>query len=93
MYSVLTGMYPFYDLKEDADIRKAVKAGNKGYIDPRYRTRSYVEGRIAEAIDLCWEYDPDKRIDIKALVKLLRDAVQAEDGRQSMHAAVLRGGD
>jgi len=80
MYSILTGLPPFYDLKGTRDVKKAVQAGEKAFIDPRYRTRSYAEGKIASAIDLCWKYDPDERIDIGSLVKMLREAVE-ENGR------------
>jgi len=81
MYLLLTGMDPFYNLEHFSEVQEAVKAGKKAFIDPRYRTRSFAERKVAEAIDLCWEYEPDKRLDIGMLVKLLREAVQ-ENARQ-----------
>jgi len=79
MYALLTGMYPFYDIGSTQVVKQKVKDGEKGFIDNRYRTRSFAEKKLAEAIDLCWEFDPNKRIDIESLVKLLREAVRVND--------------
>jgi serine/threonine protein kinase len=79
-YGLLTGLAPFYELKHSEDVKQHLKKKEKSFIDPRYRERSYVERKLAEIIELCWEYEPDKRIDIHTLVKLLRD-VSAENGK------------
>ena len=45
------------------------------YVDSRYRNRTYAEGRLVDIMEQCWEYDPDERISIFQVVKLLREAV------------------
>ena len=76
MYSLLTGMVPFYDLKLTSQVREKIKAGQVAFLDPRYRRRSFAEKKLTEAIDLCWKRDPDTRIEIGKLVKFLREAVE-----------------
>jgi serine/threonine protein kinase len=77
MYSVLTGLLPFYDVNSSSEVKKKLKKGKTPDIDPRYRHRSVAEGKLVEAIERCWEYDPEKRIDIFGLVQILREGVAA----------------
>ena len=56
------------------------------YIDPRYRTRSYAEGKLVEIMEKCWAYEADDRIDIFEAVRLLREAA-AENRRLEAEAA------
>ena len=56
-------------------LQKKLTDGQLPYVDPRYRNRSYAEGRLVDIMEQCWKYDPDKRIDIFSVVKLLREAV------------------
>jgi hypothetical protein len=53
------------------------------YIDPRWRTRSYVEGRLVEIMEKCWSYDPDQRIDIFEAVRLLRETLKVNNRRKA----------
>lgn len=84
MYSVLTGVYPFYDTLETKEVQKKVKAGEVPYIDERWRTRSYAEGKLVELIERCYAFKPDERIDIFDTVRFLRDAVE-ENTRHHLH--------
>jgi hypothetical protein len=77
-------VYTFYDTDEGKLIHKKIKAGDTGYIDPRYKDRSFAEAKLAEIIPLCWEYDPDKRIDIFHLVELLRAAVKENKSHEAV---------
>ena len=49
--------------------------GKRGYIDKRYRTRSFAEGKLVEIMERCWEQKPSDRADIFEVVRFLRDAV------------------
>jgi hypothetical protein len=53
------------------------------YIDPRWRTRSYVEGKLVEIMEKCWKYNPDERIDIFEVVRLLRDVLKESKRRKA----------
>ena len=47
--------------------------GRRPYVDPRFRSRSYVESKLVEIMELCWEHERTKRIDIFSVVNFLRD--------------------
>ena len=53
--------------------------GETAFIDPRFRDRSFAESKLVDIIPLCWKYDPDDRIDIFELVRLLREAVKENE--------------
>ena len=46
------------------------------YVDPRYAEKGFAESKLVEVMEKCWVYEPDKRIDIFEVVKLLREAVE-----------------
>jgi hypothetical protein len=54
--------------------QKMILAGTKPYVDPRYRRRSYYEAKLIEIMELCWEYERTKRINIFEVVRFLRNA-------------------
>jgi hypothetical protein len=74
MYGLLTGLWVYYENEDDGVVQKAIISGNHAYIDDRYRTRSFAEQKLVEAIEMCWEYNPDKRIDVFKLIRFLREA-------------------
>lgn len=74
MYSLLTGLYPLYQIKDVKVFQKRLQEGEVPHIDPRYHDRSLAESKLADIIPLCFEFDPDKRIDIFHLVVKLRQA-------------------
>ena len=82
MYSVLTGLNPFYKTDDSGDVRKKVKTGETAYIDPRYQNRSLAEAKIAEAIKWCWMYDPEDRKDPYTILQLLREAEEDTFGHK-----------
>ena len=47
--------------------------GETAFIDERYRTRSYIEGRMVEIIERCWDYKPEERATIFEVVEYLRE--------------------
>jgi hypothetical protein len=81
MYGILTGLYPFYNTIDQHKVAKKIKNGETAVVDPRFHNRSFAEGKLAEIIPLCWEFDPDKRIDIFHLVELLREAYKENQQR------------
>eukprot|EP00550_Attheya_septentrionalis_P002966 CAMPEP_0198300278 /NCGR_PEP_ID=MMETSP1449-20131203/47555_1 /TAXON_ID=420275 /ORGANISM="Attheya septentrionalis, Strain CCMP2084" /LENGTH=565 /DNA_ID=CAMNT_0044002045 /DNA_START=100 /DNA_END=1793 /DNA_ORIENTATION=- len=74
IYSILTGLWVYYDTRDDDAVHEKSISGELPYIDPRYRTRSYAEGKLVEVIELCWTYDPAERADIFKIVAFLREA-------------------
>jgi len=79
MYALLTGTWNFPGIVTDEGVQEMVLAGKKPFIDARYREKTFAERKLAEIMELCWEYDPAKRIDSGTLVKLLRKAVEEDE--------------
>jgi len=84
-YALLTGLRIFYGVTDDEVVQEKVIGGETAYIDPRYRQHSYPESILVHAIEQCWKYDPDERVDIFRLVEFLRSAVK--ENKQQMKAA------
>jgi serine/threonine protein kinase len=83
MYSLLTGLWVFYDENDDGKVQERVKAGEKPYIDPRYKEKSLVDAKLAEIIDRCHSFYAEDRPSIFEIVKFLRDALK--EVRESGH--------
>jgi serine/threonine protein kinase len=56
--------------------QKKVNNGERAFIDKRYRTRSYAEGKLVELMENCWLDDPAKRVDIFEAVRFLQKSVK-----------------
>ena len=85
MYSLLTGLWVFYDTDNDEKMQERAKEGEKAYIDPRYKERSLAEGKLAEIIGRCHSFKPEDRPSIFQVIKFLRDAweeVKAMEGEE-----------
>jgi len=76
MYGLLTGLGVFYDVEKDKVIQKRILKGETPYIDPRYRTRSFAEGRLVDIMERCWAFKQNDRADIFEVVRHLRDTLQ-----------------
>ena len=77
IYCLLTGLWPFYDDKSVYPvIQKKLLKGERAFIDPRYRKRSYIESKLVQVMELTWEHDPKKRVSIFEVVKFLRSVKQ-----------------
>ena len=76
----------FYDTDDDSVVQKKVINGTRAYIDPRWRTRSYIETKLVDVMEQCWAGVVDdnnkKRIDIFQVVKLLRDIEKENELRK-----------
>jgi serine/threonine protein kinase len=94
VYALLTGVNPFYNELTAEGVQQKVVNGEKPYIDPRYRSRSFAEGQVVEIMERCWTYHADERPDIFEIVRLLRAAFildkrrQAESGETNVATAV-----
>lgn len=82
IYGLLTGLWPFYTVYDDREIRRRVQAGKLPYVDPRYRTRSYIEGRLVEAMEMVWGYHPADRATIFEVVEHLRETKRVATSRR-----------
>jgi serine/threonine protein kinase len=76
LFSILTGLSPFYSASGFQEVQRLVAQGMKPYLDPRWKERSFAERTIVELIHRCHAYDPKDRIDVGAAVKFLRDAIR-----------------
>jgi len=83
LYTLLTGRTVFYNLDSDheAEVIEMIKNGTRAFLDPRWKNRSYAEGKLVEIIQKCWRQDPNKRIDIFEAVRRLKE-VQKEHKRR-----------
>jgi serine/threonine protein kinase len=72
IFGLLTGLFPFYDLTNSEEIKNMTKKGPP-YIDPRYKTRSYAEGRMVEIMEKCHQVNATERVDIFEVVRHLRE--------------------
>jgi hypothetical protein len=77
LYSLLTGLWVFYENEDDAIVQEKVLTGKRPMIDIRYRNRSLEEKILVEVIEGCWQPDPKKRLDIFQVVRRLRENSQS----------------
>jgi hypothetical protein len=61
------------------DQQQKVIGGKTAFVDPRYKARSYAEAKLVEIMEKCWEFDPDQRIDMFEVVRLLREVVSENE--------------
>ena len=73
IYGLLTGLWVFYENEDDGVVQTKIIDGDLPYIDERYRTRSYIEGKLVEIMERCWIYNTEDRVDIFQVIEFLRD--------------------
>jgi serine/threonine protein kinase len=76
IYSLLTGLWPFYNFPEDDDKQVQnllIDQKIRPLVDPRYRTRSFIESKLVAVMDECWEWEPERRTSIFEVVRKLRE--------------------
>jgi hypothetical protein len=83
MYSLLTGLWVFFDEPNTSQIQKRIKNGETAYIDPRFKDLSFEEAKLVEAIEWCHQYHPDDRPTAFLLVSFLREAVEESKRRSA----------
>ncbi len=72
LYSLLTGAFVYYFEDDYKKIKQMVIHGNMTVIDPVYRSRSYVEGKLVEIIEKCWAYKVNDRPSIFQVIDELK---------------------
>merc|ERR1712238_385539 len=82
IYGMLTGLWNFYENNDDEVNQKTLKNGEHAYIDPRYRERSFGEGKLVDLIERCWIYDPFKRISMFDAVVFLKEAIRENEAQR-----------
>ncbi|CAB9518281.1 Probable serine/threonine-protein kinase [Seminavis robusta] len=85
-YSLLTGVYPYFNVEKDKDIQQMVKDGEKPLIDPRYVDSSFAERKLVDVILRCFEYDPELRADINEIRRMLKEAIVENEQREKEKA-------
>lgn len=76
IYSLLTGLWPFYNFSEDDEAKVQglmIDQKLRPLVDPRYRSRSLIESELVAIMEECWEWEPDRRISIFEVVRRLRE--------------------
>lgn len=84
VYSLMTGLWPFYENEDDLVVQGELIDGKTAFIDNRYRTRSYAEGQMVELIERCWSYKPEDRPDIFEVVRFLQSALREASIRDQL---------
>lgn len=82
IYALISGLWIFYEDEDDEVVSEKIVNGSTAFIDDRYRTRSYIEGRLVQLMEKCWVYDMDKRITIFEAVEFLRETVKEYERRE-----------
>ncbi len=76
-------MWPFYqyDPDDEASVQTVlIDNTEKPYVDPRYRTRSLIEGELVNIMEEAWEWDLELRVSIFHVLQRLyrlRDVARA----------------
>lgn len=79
LYSILTGLWPYYQYGPSQDeliTKKLLEEGELPILDDRYRNHSLIEGGLVQVIEGCWE-PPGNRSSIFAVVRQLRELQDA----------------
>ena len=87
IHSLLTGLWPYYDLDNDDEIQAATLRGERPYLHPDFRTRSLIERRLTEIMDLCHVLEPKDRVDIFTVVQHLRETQRLHEDERSAKAS------
>lgn len=76
LYTLMTGLIPFYQHKDWDTAISALKTGEKPFVDPRYRNHSIIETGLVKAMEPCWAFKPNDRPSVFTLVQILRDTMK-----------------
>ena len=75
MYTILTGLWVFYDTDDYATVQDLVGRGKRPFIDSRYGQNSVAEAKLVEIINMCHEYYAADRPSIFTVVDMLWEAI------------------
>lgn len=60
------------DMEDEEATLARVHKGTPPYLNPMYRRRSFIEGRLVEIMNKCHKLVPEERADIFEIVRLLK---------------------
>jgi len=76
LYTLLYQYYPYFEYNDDYH---TVRSGIPPTIDEAVADRSYADDVLLRVMKLCYERDPEQRIDIFGVVSILREAVEQNE--------------
>uniref|UniRef100_A0A7S4SGN8 Protein kinase domain-containing protein n=1 Tax=Ditylum brightwellii TaxID=49249 RepID=A0A7S4SGN8_9STRA len=82
IYALLTGQWIYPD-SDDQVAKETVKEGILPYIDPGYRTKSYIEGQLVEIMYRCFVSKANDRADIFEVVEFLSNTKKEHERRKA----------
>jgi hypothetical protein len=85
---LLTGLYPYYNETDEKTIQQLTLQGGP-YIDPRYRTRSFIEQRMVSIMEQCHKVKPSQRVSVFEVVRYLRKTKEMHPARMSSKAKTI----
>jgi len=72
VYSLLTGMWVYYWEEDYKKIKEIISKGEKTPIHPEFRSRGFIEDKLADIIEKCWTVKPNERPSIFEIVHELK---------------------
>jgi len=73
IFGILSGLFPYYHEWSRWNIEPMIAQGVRPYLDPRYRNRSLIEGRLYDIMQACFEVNPEHRPSSFEVVRHLRE--------------------
>jgi hypothetical protein len=91
LYTIVTGLRPYYDLPTYKEAIRASQEGRPPYVDPRYRSTgsNFIERRLVEVMELCYVRQPERRASIFDVVAHLHETSRyAAAGNSPTNSAI-----
>ena len=82
-YSVFTGLWAWFDSKDEKVSVKRIKEGEIPWIDPRYKSQDALQAEFADIIESCWTYNPLNRPSIFEVISRLRKLLKEVQKRDA----------
>ncbi len=73
VFSLLTGLYPFYENVDPKANRRLILNGQVPTMNEKYQNRSLIEGRLYNIVQKCMRPLPEDRMDMFSVVNYLRE--------------------
>ena len=73
LFSLLTGLWPYYTLMTHREVQKTSNKGIKPYLNPAFLSASFIERRMIDIMNQCHELKPEDRISIFDVVSQLKE--------------------
>ena len=73
IYSLLTGLWVFYEVDDDETPKLLVKNGTRAFVDPRWKQQGTIASKLVEVMEGCWQQNATERMSIFEVVKELKE--------------------